>query len=743
MNSPFRKNAADYWANGISAIPIEPGTKQPARGIKNWSGYCDNLPKSETRSDWLHSYNKYGIGVCLGISVAPEFRLGAVDVDDDSLVDVVKAILGHCPCAKRGKKGITYFVRVPKTNRVKSCKITNHTKSGLIDILIGGRLTVLPPTIHPETLEPYVWIGSPLLGTNIEGLPIFDDQKFALLKMVIGSEESSIVATGQSTHEAGIRLTAKLVRHGADDDTITSVFRALLPADYKGNSLDELQEWINSAREKGFAEPPAGIQPKSAADRLCSYFDLSGATLFHDVAKCSYMSVPFGKDGIRHIALRSSEGRMWLTKLIFDNEGRALNTRALDEAVNLLEARARFSFSMYPTHVRLGGSNDRVVIDLGRDDGRQVIIKADGWSVGIEPEEKLIRSPGFGALPTPTRGGDLNALKRLLGLQDEAWILVLAFLLACLQPAGPYMLLLLEGEQGSGKSFFCKLLKCIIDPNQVEKARLPASERDLMIHAKDYFLLSFDNVSGMKSDLSDALCVLATGGGFATRKLYTNDELFVFNYMRPIMINGIADFANRPDLLERAIPLKLSTINESRRKTEGQMLAEFADLLPGFLGQLYDIVGAALATLPKITARNRLRMADTGRWLMACEPHTGLIPGSFMKALVKAQDDVFVERALNDVVVGELLNLVSGAPFESTVQELFERIAPGFKEPTRNFPPTPQHLSKHLARLKPAMAKAGLHFAWFAKTKEGRRIRVWLAGQEGKPADVPVKYPRY
>lgn len=93
---------------------------------------------------------------------------------------------------------------------------------------------------------------------------------------------------------------------------------------------------------------------------------------------------------------------------------------------------------------------------------------------------------------------------------------------------------------------------------------------------------------------------------------------------------------------------------------------------------------------------------------MACEPHTGLARGSFIKALLKAQDDVFVERAQNDVVVGKLLALVYREPFESTVQELFDRIAPGYKEPTKNFPATPQHLSKHLARLKPAMAKAGL-----------------------------------
>ena len=128
---------------------------------------------------------------------------------------------------------------------------------------------------------------------------------------------------------------------------------------------------------------------------------------------------------------------------------------------------------------------------------------------------------------------------------------------------------------------------------------------------------------------------------------------------------------------------------------------------------------------------------------MACEPHTGLARGSFIKALLKAQDDVFVERAQNDVVVGKLLALVYREPFESTVQELFDRIAPGYKEPTKNFPATPQHLSKHLARLKPAMAKAGLHFAWLAKTRAGRRIRIWQKGQEDQPAAVLPKYPRY
>jgi hypothetical protein len=59
-----------------------------------------------------------------------------------------------------------------------------------------------------------------------------------------------------------------------------------------------------------------------------------------------------------------------------------------------------------------------------------------------------------------------------------------------------------------------------------------------MIQAKEYHLLVYDNASGMKGDISDALCTLATGGGLATRKLYSDDELQVFTASRPFIING-------------------------------------------------------------------------------------------------------------------------------------------------------------------------------------------------------------
>src|SRR5207302_5469046 len=195
-----------------------------------------------------------------------------------------------------------------------------------------------------------------------------------------------------------------------------------------------------------------------------------------------------------------------------------------------------------------------------REDAAVAQIGVTGWSVAPLTLMSFWRSPGFGEIARPEPGGDIEALRRLLHLGDREWLLVLAFLLSSLRPRGPYLCLLIEGEQGSGKSVLCSIIKRVIDPHQLEKFRLPTTDRDLMIQAKDHYLLVFDNVSGMRGDISDALCALATGGGFGTRKLYTDDELQVFNFCRPFIINGIADFATRPDLVERAIILQLPTM---------------------------------------------------------------------------------------------------------------------------------------------------------------------------------------
>jgi hypothetical protein len=106
--------------------------------------------------------------------------------------------------------------------------------------------------------------------------------------------------------------------------------------------------------------------------------------------------------------------------------------------------------------------------------------------------------------------------------------------------------------------------------------------------ANNGHLLAFDNLSGLSSWLSDALCRLASGGSFAVRQLYTDDEEVLFKAARPTLLNGIEDISGRSDLADRAIFLTLGPIGDEQRCSESELWREFELARPGTLGALLD-----------------------------------------------------------------------------------------------------------------------------------------------------------
>ena len=66
------------------------------------------------------------------------------------------------------------------------------------------------------------------------------------------------------------------------------------------------------------------------------------------------------------------------------------------------------------------------------------------------------------------------------------------------------------------------------------------SDRDLFIAASNAHVLAFDNVSGLPGFVSDTLCRLATGAGFAVRQLYTDQDETLFTAARPVILHSSA-----------------------------------------------------------------------------------------------------------------------------------------------------------------------------------------------------------
>ncbi|MBX3552902.1 MAG: hypothetical protein KF697_10615 [Pseudolabrys sp.] len=87
--------------------------------------------------------------------------------------------------------------------------------------------------------------------------------------------------------------------------------------------------------------------------------------------------------------------------------GGAPSSEALQSALNVIEAKAHFDAPERTVHVRIGGLDGRLYLDLGDDTWRAVEIDAAGWRVIDHPPVRFRRAAGM-ALPAPIAGGSVD-----------------------------------------------------------------------------------------------------------------------------------------------------------------------------------------------------------------------------------------------------------------------------------------------------------------------------------------------
>jgi hypothetical protein len=317
-------------------------------------------------------------------------------------------------------------------------------------------------------------------------------------------------------------------------------------------------------------------------------------------------------------------------------------------------------------------------------------------------------------------------------------VLIVAWLLAALRFGGPYPLLAISGEQGSAKTVLSKLLKSLVDPN-VAPVRAPAREdRDLMIAANNGYLLAFDNLSGLPFWLSDALCRLASGGSFAVRQLYTDDEEVLFQAARPILLNGIEDVISRPDLADRAIFLTLPPIAEAQRRPEAELWREFEISRPRILGALLDAAAHGLRALSGLGHRLEQlpRMADFTLWATACE--TALWPAGTIVRAYEANRRVAVESMIDADPVASCVReiMAQRKTWIGTAAELlsFGVGYTGDHLSWRSWPKNPRALAGRLRRAQTPLRSLGIEIAFSREGKAGTRIiNITNAGKSPLP----------
>jgi hypothetical protein len=438
--------------------------------------------------------------------------------------------------------------------------------------------------------------------------------------------------------------------------------------------------------------------------------------------------------------IRSKRFRTWLRRCYYRATGTAPNAAAIRSALDLLEARAQFDGPEWAVSIRVAEHAGRIYLDLADEQWRTVQIGPDGWRVLGCPPVRFRRASGMLPLPIPERGGSIEALRPFLNVSSEHdFLLVVAWLLASLRSVGPYPLLAISGEQGSAKTVLSKLLRALVDPNAAPVRALPREERELMIAANNGHLLAFDNLSGLPAWLSDALCRLASGGSFAVRQLYTDNEEILFKAARPTLLNGIEDVIGRSDLADRAIFLTLGPIGEEQRRSEAELWGDFERARPRILGALLDAAAHGLRALGSVHLDRLPRMADFALWATACE--TALWPSGTFNRAYAANRRAAIEGIIDaDPVAACVRELMSEHnSWTGSAADLL-RISVQWRDETSRhgsaWPRNPRALAGHLRRAQTSLRALGINIAFRREGRAGSRVIMLRSSVENTVSTV-------
>ena len=274
---------ADTWhlyrSKGFLTLP----TKGKVPFFKNFSDYVKSGITEDEYREWARNYPDNNIALLCG-SVIPSINkiIIAVDVDDPEMLNHVKSALmvdGAVYCAKRGAKGETIFV--VGSPDIKNRKMSKKGDSRpAVEILANGNITILPPSIHPETKKPYQWTTKSLCDIDAADLPMFEnetrDEIYCRLNddadafLQLDAMQASEGDNPGNVHDIALKVTAALVRRSwSQDYTIKRVSYAYKRAYNKiGKKYDEntvfseIRQMFQTAKDKGFDKGNDKIPPE-------------------------------------------------------------------------------------------------------------------------------------------------------------------------------------------------------------------------------------------------------------------------------------------------------------------------------------------------------------------------------------------------------------------------------------------------------------------------------------------------
>jgi hypothetical protein len=513
--------------------------------------------------------------------------------------------------------------------------------------------------------------------------------------------------------------------------------------EYYGRAKSEIAAWVKENCKDLLPEKlneEKKDDKETNAGRLLRLFQEQQPLLFVDQMDDPHVAVEINN---KKVVLRCETKvfERYLAKLYWDEGAGFIGNDCLSKVSKLVSAQAQYDGGKYDLHNRVALYEDDFYYDLGG--GKGVKCARGSWCL-VEDLPVLFKSQQHQkeqAVPASSGGEMIRFFDHVAVKDPDQKLLLSVWLVAAFVPGIPHPVLVLFGEKGASKSTTLRFARSVIDPSRIELLSLPY-KGELIQQFSHHYAPCYDNITRLSDEVSDVICRAVTGEGGSKRKLYSDDDDFLYSFRRIVALNGVNNVVEKSDLLDRCILIELNRISKKDRKTESAVKEAFESDKPSILAGIFDVLAKARVVFDQLVIDEFPRMADFAHWGCAIAEALGFGKDEFLRAYnsnIGKQNQEVIE---NDPVANMISVFMEDKDeWEGSPTELFnvlEEVADDVKIDKKFRPKTPAALGKQIKMVQSNLEESGICFESL-KDCRGRKGRFYCLIKTAVASDESVE----
>ena len=416
----------------------------------------------------------------------------------------------------------------------------------------------------------------------------------------------------------------------------------------------------------------------------------------------------------------SDDFKHWATYKL-SQQGHTINSEGMNHIITRLNAKVFMLDKHIEVHARIARSDKAIYYNLCNVDGEIVRITKDGYSITRSNNciVKFIRSSNMKEQCKPLNDKDIGIfdMQKYFNIKSsKALHLLLIYIVSCFIPKIAHPILVSTGSHGAAKTTSNVLIKRLIDPSYADIVSLPDKKRDLIVQLNRGYMHFFDNIKKIGNEYNDIFCQASTGGYQIARKLQTDDDIVAYKLQRCLLLNGIDELTDQPDLLDRSISMHYERISDTQRMTEQEVYNSFNHDLPYFLSDIFNIISGAMKIIDDVKLEKLPRMADFARWGYAIAEIMGIGGDNFMDYYKSNQLGIGLELLQSNTTAMAIIDYMKQKKewkgSVNTFWELLDSFAvrKGINRNDPTWAKSNNSLSRRMAEIKVNLEEQGVFF---------------------------------